>query len=283
MKRKFEKANTININFQDKDKENGNDKLSKVDKIIDTVKNIVKEALNAPWIKVFKLFIIVLILVSAIVTCLFAYSFINGNKATNQIVEYVTRKPTAAEESYGMGARSDINTNMSFELNKMIYTLGASRAFVLEFHNGKENAASLPFVYLDMSYEEQNENHKELEYISSYYQNVPISHYNFATIVAKKYIYIGDVESIREYDPRLTQVMEKNNVNYFGCILLKSRGHKIGFLCVTYEKGNKHNVNKREIEYNLKEAAKIISPLLDLSCYKKNKPNKNILLNNENI
>ena len=283
MKRKYENPSTISINFQDKDKENGNDKLGKVDKIIDTIKNGVKEILNAPWLKIIKLILIIIVLGIVIVSCFFSYSFIGNNKATNNVVEFVTHKPTAEEESYGMRARSDINTSMNFELNKIIYTLGASRAFVLEFHNGKENAASLPFVYLDMSYEEQNENHKDAEYISNSYQNVPISHYNFATIVAKKYIYIGDVESIREYDPRLTYVMEKNNVEYFGCILLKSRRHKIGFLCVTYEKGNHHKINKNEIEYNLRETAKVISPLLDLSCYKQNKPNKNILLNNEKI
>lgn len=283
MKRIYENPKTININFQGKEENNNDsDKFGKIGKIIETVKNLIKDLANAPWQKVAKILVIIAVVFIFIILGFFAYGFVANKEVANKVVDYVVTKPDV-EENYRMNARTGITDNVNYELSKLLYTVGASRCFILEVHNGKENATNLPFVYLDMSYEIINDNYKEVDYISDYYQNVPISHYNFPNVVVKKYICISSVENVREFDARFVHVMESRGAEYFGCILLKSRKHKIGFLCAVYEKGNKTKINSTKLDYNLRETAKVLSPLLDLSSRRKNKPKyeTNTFFNNE--
>jgi hypothetical protein len=77
---------------------------------------------------------------------------------------------TIEDESRIKRAQADVFIRE--ELKQVTECVVASRASVLEFHNGKTNSSGLGFYYVDMSYEIVD-NHEA--FISEQYQNISLS------------------------------------------------------------------------------------------------------------
>lgn len=95
-------------------------------------------------------------------------------------------------------------------LHDVVWELDATRAGVLEFHNGKENPSGLGFYYADMNYEIV----KACDfYVSDQYQNINLSLLNLPDYLYKNGYWYGTTEELREIDPKLASMIENNGIN----------------------------------------------------------------------
>lgn len=161
--------------------------------------------------------------------------------------------------------------NASVEVRQNLMTLlnetHADRAYIMEYHNGKENPALLPFIYLDMTFEETAK--KTLNYINREYQNMNASLYDFPVYIAEHYVFTGPTSELLEIDQKVGRRFEDHGTKYSSMILLKSEGIMIGILGISFFETP--NMSKEEIQAKMAIYAQDISNYLDLAkCDMKN-------------
>lgn len=161
---------------------------------------------------VFKLFSAVLMLCVCIIMVRFSISF-NPNNYIRTIKEI---EISIEEESRNKRAEADVFIRE--ELKRFTENLSASRASVLEFHNGKTNSSGLGFYYVDMSYEIVD-NHQV--FISEQYQNISLSWLELDDILYKHGYWYGTVEELKKSDPMLGSKIESNGTKWIGLYLLE--------------------------------------------------------------
>lgn len=243
-----------------------------VNKTVSTWLSIIKNAgqgakwvMHAKFAELTKLISIAAILVTLFCIVWLTYNIGKDQATLNKVVKGIVMR--GEEDEINMKIRDAVTPKINYELKKILYSSNASRAVIFELHNGKENATNLPFRYVDMSYEVINDNEKNVNYISDDFQNVPLTHYQIPYYVAEHQVFIGDVEDARLIDPRFAKTMESIGGQYVSGVILKSRGHNIGFLCLFYDK-DVTKENKEGCKLALEKLSDIISPLLDLKLLK---------------
>lgn len=258
---------TININVPDVYHNGIYDNFGKGKVIANTLKKTVNDITNASFVKILKFFTIFTLFSLCCITAFFCYNVSKDQQAMNKIVdEFFTSKK---EDEENMKIRDKVSRSVDRELKKLVYTIHASRAVIFELHNGKENTTSLPFRYVDMSYEVINDNQEEVRFVSGNFQNIPLTHYRMPFLVAERYVSLGTLEQAKKDDPRFGQMMSDAGGRYYGGVVLKSNGVTIGFLCVFFDKGHNPLDGPNNGEQILKDYAKVISSLLDLSVQRK--------------
>lgn len=103
-------------------------------------------------------------------------------------------------------------------LHEAVWNLNATRASVLEFHNGKSNPSGLGFYFADMNYEIVRNNDC---YVSQQYQNVNLSLINLPDYLYDNGYWYGTVEDLRELDPKLASMIATNGTNWIAFLLLE--------------------------------------------------------------
>lgn len=161
---------------------------------------------------IFKLFVGVLILCVCIMMVRFSITF----SPENYIRTIRDIEIEIEDENRSKRAQSDVYIRE--ELKHMTEFLNASRASVLEFHNGKTNSSGLGFYYIDMSYEVVN-NHTG--FISEQYQNISLSWLELDDILYENGYWYGTVEELKEVDPMLGSKIETNGTKWIGLYLLE--------------------------------------------------------------
>ena len=147
----------------------------------------------------------------------------------------------------------------------------------LEYHNGKENPALLPFVYLDMTYEQTAR--KDMNYISGEYQNMNVSLFQMPVYLAEHYFFAGTTDELIEVDQKIGRRYQDHGTEYCAIMLLRSEGTMIGVLGISYAKVPE-TITRDEIHSIMAMYAQDISDHLDLSkCSMKDKNKDN---DNEN-
>ena len=109
--------------------------------------------------------------------------------------------------------------------------LGAQRAFVFETHNGGNNMAGLPFLYVDMTYDEPVSGMKKLQ---DEYKNVSQTRYGIMDEIFENTFWCGSLEDIEAKDKELYYRMVKENVTYLALMLLYGEYNPIGAIGITY-------------------------------------------------
>ena len=191
--------------------------------------------------------------------CYFTYK-----AASNEELMHVIAKKIEYNSKYEhqkMLARQQATPKIAYELENMLYRLNADRTFVIELHNGKENATYLPFLFYDMTYEEVNMKTKT-ERISQNFQNVNISNFKFPYYLESHILFIGNTDDIIKIDSNFGANFKKYGSKYGGFIFLKSSGKEIGFLGASFKEDR--TCSDEEIREVLIEYAQTIAPLLDL-------------------
>jgi phosphoribosylpyrophosphate synthetase len=120
------------------------------------------------------------------------YHFVRSEQFMQTVLESMEKKNKETHDE-GSEVRGYVSPKINKILIKMVYEMHADRAFVIEMHNGKENASSLPFVYYDMTYEEIRDG-EGITYIQPQFENVNINNYQMQWYVADNTYFIGDVE-----------------------------------------------------------------------------------------
>lgn len=145
------------------------------------------------------------------------------------------------------------------ELKDLLIKLGAQRATVCEMHNGTNNLAGIPFLYMDMTYEEKS---PDAEYITDEYHNFNMGKYPFMTNHFDSKSWIGSIQEVEKEDEHLATKLKLGDSKYGGWVVLRGMKSVIGFLCVTFNDENEHP-DKATIMSSLTSSAQLISALLD--------------------
>lgn len=190
----------------------------------------------------------------------FIYIAANPGMVFERYDRYVSEKHNASID-YRMESAPLIRTY----LNQLAHEVGAERAYILEFHNGKSNPSGLQWQFGDLTFINDG-----TDDISDEIQNVALSRYNFASKVHDDGCWAGDIEDIVSIDERFYNRMRLNKGVYFGFqMIYGSNMREIGILGVSFiEKGD--NINRQAILSTLHKYASCISPLLDEESVAKN-------------
>lgn len=146
------------------------------------------------------------------------------------------------------------------ELKDLLIKLGATRASICEMHNGTNNLSGVPFLYLDMTYEEFAPNRVEM--VADEYKNFNMVKYPFIANHINDGIWVGSIDDVNKEDPHLASKFAFSNSNYGALVVIQGTNSIIGFLVVTFK--DKENVpSKRTIISAITSTAQVISTLLD--------------------
>ena len=117
------------------------------------------------------------------------------------------------------------------DLIEMRKELKSTRTFVMETHNGGSNLTNLPFLYVDMTYDEVEDGYLSLE---GDYKNFRLSRYPFADFIYREQFWCGDVEKIKEIDTELYYRLMNDGTRYLGLIVMYGTYNPAGVLGVAY-------------------------------------------------
>lgn len=226
----------------------------------DAVKYVLQLFGEIKFLTVFRTMLIVI----NIIVVIFLYNVVSSQQMVEKIIDGIVT--TDKEERLNMNIRDQVSPQISSYLSRLLYVLDADHSFIIELHNGKKNATSLPFKYYDMTYEEVNDE-RNTPFVSDSYTNAMVSHYKLPYWLADNTTFIGTTEELSEIDPRFASNMASQNGKYLGMMILRSRGQNIGFIGVSYDH-EEYIKDVKVIENKLEEYAKIMAPLLDLGLCK---------------
>lgn len=113
--------------------------------------------------------------------------------------------------------------------------LSADRAVLFETHNGGSNLTGLPFLYVDMTYDEPRNG---LMKVIDEYKNVSQTRYNFMNYVYANNFWFGSIEEIKELDIELYYRLQNSGVTYAGFMVLYGSDLPSGALGIIYTDEN---------------------------------------------
>lgn len=226
----------------------------------DGVRYVLQQLGGVSILTVFRTMLIIL----NIMVIIFLYNVVTSQQAVEKIIDTVIE--IDKEETTDMNIRDQVGPQIMSNLNKLLYSLDADRAFVIELHNGKHNATNMPFKFFDMTYEEINDERSNV-YISDNFYQVMVSHYKLPFWLANNHKFLGNVDDLAEIDGRFAVNFEKYGGKYLCITLLRNKHTNLGFLGVTYN-DTEHVKSMEEMEAKLAAYEHIIAPLLDLTTQK---------------
>lgn len=191
-------------------------------------------------------------------------------KRTKGIADEVesNRKKSKKEEedrhAYLVNKRIEISPKIRSELKDLLIRLGATRAAVCEMHNGTNNMAGIPFLYLDMTYEEIS---PKVNYVIDDFKNFNLAKYPFIAAHIKDTHWVGSIEDLKKEDPYLASRIEFNDTEYGAVMVLRgSNSSMIGLLVVTFNYNDEDLPTEDEIFGALASSSQLLSTLLDKAC-----------------
>ena len=218
---------------------------------------------HAKWSKIIKVYFVSFFFLATAIGCYFVYKAANDE----EVVKQTALKLSESQDEENI--RDYVVTpKIQHELEVLVYTLHAERAFIFELHNGKKNTSGLPFRFADMTYEVTNDE-KRVDKVAMQFQDIPLTLYKYPHYLQKKKVMIGTTEEIELVDEDFAGHIKEIGGKYLGMIYLNAGGVPLGFLCISYH--NPEDVQTKEvIENKLKEYGKMITQLLDLQEHLKN-------------
>lgn len=121
-----------------------------------------------------------------------------------------------ARHSEAISRRIQVDSQVLGLLSQLQAKTGASRAWILEFHNGTKNMATeLPFVFGNLRMEVTGDG---VNSVSDEYTDFDLAKYPFIFHLVRVGSYYGCVDGIRDIDERLYFKLKSNDVH---CIALR--------------------------------------------------------------
>ena len=165
-------------------------------------------------------------------TIALAFALIVLNIALNpEIIFDKFTQYTEQVERENVEYRREIDPIIRGELKELVYTTDASRACVMEFHNGTSNFSSLGFLYAAMTYEETKE---DIDKVSKIYSEVSLSLFNISEIMYQQGYWFGSVDDLSKLDTALSQGIAASGTKWVAALLLES-SHELGFLILSFD------------------------------------------------
>lgn len=191
---------------------------------------------------------------------------------------YIAFNPTEIFDRYNQYMEENHNASTEFRvqsapivrslLNQLTLETGAERAYIFEYHNGKNNPTGQQWQYGDMTF--INDHTYD---VSDEYQNVPLVKYNIGDVIFNNGFYYGTIEEIQREDPRLAVRLMVNDVKKIFAVSIYSEDSiEIGFVGLSFT-DEKQEMSDTEIIKSLHKYVAQISPYLDWKKEKKRRMN----------
>ena len=165
-------------------------------------------------------------------TIALAFALIVLNIALNpEIVFDKFTQYTERVERENVEYRKEIDPVIRGELKELVYVTEASRACIMEFHNGTSNFSSLGFLYAAMTYEETREG---VDKVSKVYSEVSLSLFNIADVMYNRGFWFGSIEDLAKMDSALAQGIAASGTKWVAALLLES-SRELGFLILSFD------------------------------------------------
>lgn len=142
----------------------------------------------------------------------------------DKFIQYSERKEQAISEH-----RTKIDPVVREELHKLLVKTDSDRAYIMEFHNGKSNRASLGFLYAEMTYEETK---IDIRQLSPYFKEINLSLLSITDKLYQNGYWYGTLEDLKKLDPNLGTSLEKYGDKWIAMLLLEGSS-PLGFLCIS--------------------------------------------------
>ena len=165
-------------------------------------------------------------------TIALAFALIVLNIALNpEIVFDKFTQYTERVERENVEYRKEIDPVIRGELKELVYVTEASRACIMEFHNGTSNFSSLGFLYAAMTYEETREG---VDKVSKVYSEVSLSLFNIADVMYNRGFWFGSIDDLAKMDSALAQGIAASGTKWVAALLLES-SRELGFLILSFD------------------------------------------------
>lgn len=197
-------------------------------------------------------------------TIALAFALLVLNLALNpEIVFDKFNQYTEQVERENVEYRRSVDPIIRGELKELVYDTQASRACVMEFHNGTSNFSSLGFLYAAMTYEETREGEPS---VSRTYGEISLSLFNIANIMYERGYWFGSMEELSKIDPALAEGISSSGTKWVAALLLEST-RELGFLILSFDYIPD---NQQEIGRTIRRVGVSIASKLDYSSEKRN-------------
>lgn len=190
----------------------------------------------------------------------------NRKKLVNDVEEAqrISREKELQRHKYLVEKRIENSPKIRFELKDLLIRLGATRAAVCEMHNGTNNLAGIPFLYLDMTYEEIS---PKVDYVIDNFKNFNLAKYPFVASHIKDMYWSGSIDDLKKEDPYLASRIKLNDTEYGACIVLRgSDTAMIGLLVVTFNYNDSDLPDDDSLLNAMMSSGQILATLLDETC-----------------
>lgn len=192
-------------------------------------------------------------------TIALAFALIVLNIALNpEIIFDKFTQYTEQVERENVEYRRSIDPIIRGELKELVYDVNATRACVMEFHNGTSNFSSLGFLYAAMTYEETREGEPS---VSRIYNEISLSLFNISNIMYQSGYWFGSMEDLALIDPSLAEGISQSGTKWVAALLLES-SRELGFLILSFDSIPD---NQQEIGRQIRRVGVSIASKLDYS------------------
>lgn len=215
--------------------------MDKLKPVIENITDIVNLIANHGIWKIFQSILLILVIVTLL-----------NPEATIQKISDVIRSINTEKVEF----RKKNDPIIRNTLYEIVWKLNATRAGVLEFHNGKQNPSGLGFYYADMNYEVVK-NHEF--YISDQYCNVNLSLINLPDYLYKNGYWYGTIEELQELDPKLASMIQRNGTYWIAFLLLEG-SDDLGILEVSFDHEPE---DKQAVGREIRKVGSIVAGCLD--------------------
>lgn len=198
-----------------------------------------------------------------VITVVLILQFMTSDAIFKRYDQYVAQKHSASTEY-----RIESGPIIKAYLNQLVLETGAARAYIGEYHNGKNNPSGLQWQFADMTFI----NDAAFD-VSDEYQNVSLVRYALCYELYKEGTFVGDLQDIDKFDHRMAKRLEANDVRFIGAAMMYGENKSdIGFVGVSFT--DTCDVNEIELTRTLVKYAAKISPYLDDAQAQKKYSNK---------
>jgi hypothetical protein len=117
------------------------------------------------------------------------------------------------------------------ELENILYSIGADRVFLIEFHNSIKSVEGYPYAYGSMNYEIVSDS---TMYVSDEYTNFSLTKYDMISYMLKNNLFVGNVDAVKPIDNRLHLKFLSNNMAELAMIVVEGVDLPLGILGISY-------------------------------------------------
>jgi len=212
---------------------------------------------NAKWLKIFKIYFVLLFFIITALMAFYAYNIVKNEKFINKSTDKIL-----VDERKKEAIRDDITPMIQRDIETILYGLNADRVFIFELHNGVANPSGLPFAFANMNYEVVNRE-RNIDRVYEKYKDVPLTMYSYPEYMRKYKFFIGTADEISDIDYDFAKRLKSDGGKFVSMVYMSNGEIPLGFLGVSFhdiEKVPKHDL----IENKIKSYGITIGELLDL-------------------